>query len=69
MIANSQGRQRFAGNVASAYSPTVNLFSDGNGTTTSTIAAVGENPSAKRRLPNYSLLTINYSLTTNLIFT
>jgi hypothetical protein len=39
----------------SAYSPTVNPVLKRK--TTSTVAAVGENPSAKRRLPNYSLST------------
>jgi hypothetical protein len=33
------------------------LLTDGNGKTRSTVATVGENPSAKGRLPEVSLLT------------
>jgi hypothetical protein len=43
------------------------LFTDGNGKTGSTVATVGENPSAKGRLPDVYLLTKiplnNYHLT------
>jgi hypothetical protein len=46
----------FRRNIASAIAD-LTLWADGNGKTGSTVATVGENPSAKGRLPDVYLLT------------
>jgi hypothetical protein len=46
----------FRRNIASAIAD-LTLWTDGNGKTGSTVATVGENPSAKGRLPDVYLLT------------
>jgi hypothetical protein len=46
----------FRRNIASAIAD-LTLWTDGNGKTRSTVATVGENPSAKDRLPEVYLLT------------